>query len=128
MVPAVVSLADNDMQMIFTPLSCSLDALFEYIFGFLNEQAVQIDCIALNTTICVILAENVVTRLSIVLLHFGSVLFSLFRQFVSASAVARFVGLVRFVEARAALCSLLARKVAQTVVLGLGIVVGVVQG
>lgn len=127
MIPAVVSFANDDMQMILAPTPRRLDTLFKHILSFLDEKTVKIDSIFLNTTICIVLAENVVARLSIVLLHFGGMLFSFFRKLVGACAVTRFVGLMGTVKAGASLCSFLAREIAETVVFSFGIAVGVVE-
>ena len=76
MVARVIALADDDMKMIFASASGGFDAFFEHVLCFLHEEAVQINCVALDAPVCIILAEDVIARLSVVLLHFGSVLFS----------------------------------------------------
>ena len=127
MVAAVVSLAHNNVQVILTTALGGLDALLEHVLCLLDEQAVQIDGIFLDAAVGVVLAEDVVARLAVVLLHLGGMLFSLGREVVGARAVARLVGLVGAVEARAALGCFLAGEVAEAVVLGFGVVVGVVE-
>lgn len=126
-VATVISLAYNDMQVSLAPTSCGLDALFKHILGFLNEQPVQINSVVLDTAIGVVFAENVVARLTIIFLHFRSVLLSFLGQLVGACAVARFVGLVSAVEAGATFCCLLAREVTKAIVFCFGIVVGVIK-
>jgi hypothetical protein len=88
---------------------------------------VQVNRVVLHAAVRVVLAEDVVARLAVVLLHLRSVLLSFSRQVVSAGAVAGFVGLVGAVETGAALRCFLASEVAEAVVLGFGIVVGVVE-
>jgi hypothetical protein len=56
---AVVSLADNNVQM---PLACLLrvaDALLEDFFGFFDELAVQVDRVRVDAAYGVVFAENV---------------------------------------------------------------------
>lgn len=76
-VARVVALADDDMEVIFASASGGFDAFFEYVFCFLDEEAVQVDCVVLDAPVGVVLAEDVVARLPVVLLHFGGMLFSL---------------------------------------------------
>jgi hypothetical protein len=76
-VARVISLADDDMKVVFASAAGGFDAFFEHVLCFLDEEAVQIDCVVLNAPICVVLAEDVVARLTVVLLHFGGVLFPL---------------------------------------------------
>jgi hypothetical protein len=78
MVPAVVSLAYNDVEVALSLLSRNPNPLFQHILCLLHEQAVQIDGVAGYAALCVVLAENVVARLVIVLVHFRGVLFTFF--------------------------------------------------
>ena len=64
--------------MVFATTSGGLDAFFEHVFCFLDEESVQVDSVILHAAVCVVFTEDVVARLSIVLLHLCSVLLSLF--------------------------------------------------
>lgn len=98
-VRAVIAFADNDMQMGLATLTCALDALLQHVLSFFNEQAVQVDGVAVNTALSIVGAEDIVPRLSVVLLHLGGVLLALLRQLVGASTVTGLVGLVGAIEA-----------------------------
>lgn len=76
MIARVIALADDDMEMVFASASGGFDAFLQHVLCFLDEEAVQIDCVALDAPVRVVLAEDVVARLPVVLLHFGGVLFS----------------------------------------------------
>lgn len=89
MVSAVIAFAHNDMQMCFAPRLRRSDALFEHIFRFFDEQAVQVDGIASDAISRVVLAEDEVARLAIVLVHLRCMLLALFAQLMGAGAVAR---------------------------------------
>jgi hypothetical protein len=127
MIRAMISLADNNMQVRLPTLPRALDALLEHVLSLLDVQAVQVDGVAGDAVGAVVCAENKVTRL-VVLLHLGRVLLAFFRQRVGARPVAGLVGLVRFVEARAALAGFLTRKVTEPVVFGFCVGGGVVEG
>jgi hypothetical protein len=77
MVARVITLADDDMKVVFASAAGGFDAFFEHVLCFLDEEAVQVDCVVLDAPVCVVLAEDVVARLPVVLLHLRSVLFSL---------------------------------------------------
>jgi hypothetical protein len=98
-VRAVIAFADNDMQMGLATLARALDALLQHVLSFFNEQAVQVDGVAVNTALSIVGAEDIVPRLSVVLFHLGSVLLALLRQLVGTSAVTGLVGLVGAIEA-----------------------------
>jgi hypothetical protein len=116
------------MQVRLPALPRALDALLEHVLGLLDVQAVQVDGVAGDAVGAVVCAEDKVTRLVVVLLHLGRVLLAFFRQRVGARPVAGLVGLVRFVEARAALAGFLTRKVTEPVVFGFCVGGGVVEG
>jgi hypothetical protein len=78
MVARVIALADDDMKMVFASAAGGFDAFFEHILCFLHEEAVQVNRVVLNAPVRIVLAEDVVARLPVVLLHFGGVLFALF--------------------------------------------------
>ena len=118
MVLAMIALAHNDVEMVFAPLASHSDPLFQHILCFFDEEAVQVNRIASDATLGVVFAEYVVARLAIVLVHFGRVSFSFFRELVGARAIAGFVGLVRAVEARRSFGGFLSRKIAEAVILG----------
>ncbi len=128
MIAAVIPLAHNDMQVIFASTSRSFDALLKHILSFLNKQTVQVDGIVLHTAIGVVLKEDEVPRLTVVLLHFRSMLFPFLGQFMCACAIARFIGLVCAIEARASLRCFLTGEITETIVLCFGVVVGVIEG
>lgn len=127
MIAAVVSLAHNDVQVVFAPALGSFDALFQYVLSFLDKQAVQIDCVICYSAVCVVFTENIVARLTVILFHLRSVLLPLLRQVVSACAVAGLVSLVGSIEAGTTFRCFLTSKVAETVIFGFGIAVGVVE-
>jgi hypothetical protein len=112
--------------MAFSSLSRNPDSLFQNILGLFYEQAVEINGIACNTSFRIIFPEDVVARLTIVLVHLGCVGFAFFRKLVSSPSIAGFVGLMRAVETGRSLCSFLSSKVTETVVLRFGIGRGVV--
>ena len=99
MVRTVVSLAHNDVEMRLPLLTRNFDAFFQHIFCFFNKQAVQVDSVTCHAPHGIVLAENIVACLTIVLFHFCGMLLALLRQFVGASPVAGFVGLMRAIEA-----------------------------
>lgn len=99
MVATMIPLADNNMQVGLSLLPRGFNPLFEHVFRLLDEQAVQVDGVASHAAGGIVLAENVVARLVVVLRHLGGVLLAFFAELVGAAAVARFVGLVRAVEA-----------------------------
>jgi hypothetical protein len=105
-----------------------LDALFEDVFGFFDEEAVQVDGVAVDAAVGVVGAENVVARLAVVLFHLRGVLFAFLRELVRPRAIAGLVGLVRFVEAGTSFAGFLAREVAEAVIFGLCVGGRVVQG
>lgn len=109
------------------PVPGSLDSLLQHILGLLDEQAVQIDCVFRYTAVRIVFAEDIVARLTVVLLHLRSMLLSLLRQFVSTRTITRLISLVGAIEAGTTLRCLLTSEVAETVVFSLGIVVGVVE-
>jgi len=107
--------------MAFTSLSRNPNPLFQHILGLFYEQAVEIDGVARDCALGVVFPENVVARLTVVLVHLCGVGFAFFGKLVGARSIAGFVGLVGFVEAGGAFGGFLARKIAETVVLGFGI-------
>lgn len=88
----------------------------------------QVDRVGRNAALRVVFAENKIARLTVVCIHLGSMSFPFLTELVGASAIARFVRLMRAVEAGGSLCSFLAREITETVVLGLRIRGGVVEG
>lgn len=125
----VVALADDDVQVRLAVLLGVADALLEDVLGLLDELAVQVDGVVGDAALRVVLAEDVVRRLLVVLVHLGRVPLALVAQLLGPGAVALLVGLVGPVEAVISLLGLLASEVAQAIIFGLGIVVGaVVEG
>jgi hypothetical protein len=76
---AVVSLADNDMQMAFSALARSAYPLFERIFGFFYEESVQVNRIAFDATLGVVFAENKIACLAVVVVHLCGMRFAFLR-------------------------------------------------
>lgn len=107
--------------MAFTSLSRNPNPLFQNILGLFYEQAVEVNGVARDSALGVVFPEDVVARLTVVLVHLRGVGFAFFGKLVGARSIAGFVRLVGFVEAGGAFCGFLARKVAETVVLGFGI-------
>jgi hypothetical protein len=99
MILAMISLSNNNVQMSLSLLSRYPDPFLQHIFGFFDEQAVEVDGVASDAALGVVLAENVVARLAIVLVHLCCMLFAFFGEFMGACAVAGGVGGVRAVEA-----------------------------
>lgn len=116
-ISAMISLANNDVEVGFSPLPCSSNAFFEHVFSLFNEQTMQVDSVAGDAALSIVLAEDVVAGLTVVLLHLCSMSLALFRELVGACTIAGLVSLMCSVEARAALCCLFAGKVAQAIVL-----------
>jgi hypothetical protein len=89
---------------------------------------VQINRVRTDAPLGVVLAENVVARLAIVFLHLRCMLLAFLAEVVCARTVARLIRLVGAIEARTALRSFLAREIAQTVVFGFRVVIGMIEG
>lgn len=109
MVNAMVPLADDDMQMRLALSPSSLDALLEDILGLLDKLAMQIDRVAVDAAVRVVLAEDELGRLLVVAVHGRAVLLAFLRELVGGGAVAVLVRLVRAVEARRSLAGFLSR-------------------
>lgn len=77
MVGRVVALADNSVQVCLASSLVRADALFENALRLFDELAVEVDAVGVDTAGSVVLAEDVVGRLAVVLLHFGTVSFAL---------------------------------------------------
>jgi hypothetical protein len=126
---AVVSLADDDVQV---PLPCLLgvaDALFQDLFGFLDELAVQVDGVGVDAADGVVFAENVLGRLFVELVGFGGVGFALDGEVVGGAAVAALVGLLGACGEGLVLRLFVPGGVAQAVVFAFRVVGGgVVEG
>ena len=112
--------------MAFSPLSRDPNPLFQHIFGLFYEQAVEVNGITRDSALSVVFPEDVVARLTVVLVHLRGVGFAFFGQLVGSRSIAGLVGLVGFVETGGSLSGFLARKISETVVLGFGIGGGVV--
>ena len=125
-IPAVVAFAHNDVQMAFSSLSRNPDPLFQNILGFFYEQAVEVNGVARDSALGVVFPEDVVARLTVVLVHLRGVGFAFFGQLVGSRSITGLVGLVGFVETGGSLSCFLARKISETIVLGFGIGGGVV--
>lgn len=69
----VVALADNSVQVRLASSLICADALFENALRLFDELAVEVDAISVDTAGSIVLAEDVVGRLAVVLLHFGPV-------------------------------------------------------
>lgn len=87
----VVTLADNSVQVRLASSLIRADALFENALRLLDELAVEVDAIGVDTAGSVVLAKDVVGRLAVVLVHFGTVSLALVGQFLCSGAVAIFV-------------------------------------
>lgn len=68
------------------------NALFQNLLRLLDKLSVQVDCIRLYATICVILAENELGRLLVILFHFAPVGLALFRELFGGGAITARVG------------------------------------
>lgn len=95
----MVALAYNDMEMALTLLLRSSDPSLKYIFGLLDELAVQVDSVGRDVRI--VFPEDVLGRLTVVVL-------GLLAQLVRLGAVAALVGIV---GSRVRLASLVAEIV-----------------
>ena len=91
---AVVAFADDDVQMSLARLLRVADALFEDLFGFFDELAVQVDGVRVDAADGVVFAENVLRGLFVQFVCFGGVGFALQREVVGGAAVAALVGLL----------------------------------
>lgn len=69
----VVALADNSVQVRLASSLIRADALFENALRLFDELAVEVDAIGVDTARSVVLTEDVVGRLAVVLVHFGTV-------------------------------------------------------
>lgn len=78
-ITAMVALAHDDVKVVLAAAFGSLDPLLEHVLSLLNKQAVQIDGVVLDTAVRVVLAEDVVARLAVVLVHLGGVLLAFCR-------------------------------------------------
>lgn len=124
----VVALADNDVEMRLVPGLRVPYPRLQDILGLLDELAVQVDRVRGYASFRVVLAEDVLGRLFVVLLHLGGVLLALVREVLGLGAIAALVGLVGLVKAITAFRGLGTRQVAQPIILGLDVGVRVVMG
>lgn len=115
----VVSLADNDVQVILSVLLGVADALLEDFLGFFDELAVQVDGVAVDFSYGVVLAEDEFGGLLVVLVGFGCVSFALLRELFRFGTIAALVGLLGLRCKVLVLALLFASEVAQTVVFAL---------
>jgi hypothetical protein len=89
---------------------------------------VQINRVRSDAPLGVVLAENVVARLAIVFLHLRCMLLAFLAEVVCASAIARLIRLMGAIKAGTALRGFLTREIAQAVVFGFRVVIGMIEG
>ena len=117
----MVAFADDYVEMGLVRLSSVADPLFEDFFGFFDELAMEIDCIAGDFPYGVVFAKDEFGGLFVVFICFGCVLFGLCRGIVGARSITPFVGLTRFSGVVLVLTLFFAGEVAETVVFLFGI-------
>jgi hypothetical protein len=84
---AVVPFSHDNVQMRLPRTPGVLDSLFENVFRLLDELAVQVYRVSWDATGRVVLAEDELGSLSVILLHFGAVLFALLGECVRCGAI-----------------------------------------
>ena len=99
MVNAMVTLSHNHMKMRLPLPPCNFYPFLEHIFGFFDEETVQVDRVGCDAVAGVVGAEYVVARLLVVLVHLRGMLFSFLAQVVCASSIAGRISLVSAVKA-----------------------------
>lgn len=82
------------MQMILPRAPRIPNPLLEYLLRLLDELPVQVNRIPIHSAHGVVLAENIIRRLLVVLVHHGAVSLALFRERVRGAAIVAFEGLV----------------------------------
>lgn len=98
MINTMVPLAHNHVQMRLALTSSLSYPFLEHVLCFFDEKPMEINGVGSDAVAGVVCAEYVVSRLLVVLVHLGRMLFALLAQFVRAGAVARGIGLVGTIE------------------------------
>lgn len=89
---AVISLADDDVEMALPASLGVTDPGLQDPFSLLDKLPVQVYCIIRDPLRGIILAENIVGSLPVVFFHCGPVLFALVRQTLRLGAIPVVVG------------------------------------
>lgn len=89
----VVALADDGDQVRLAVGLVGADAVLEDAFGLLDELAVQVDRVGLDTPGGIVLAEDEVGGLLVVVVHAGGVCLALVGELLCGGAIAVFIGL-----------------------------------
>jgi len=97
------------------------NALLEDFLGLFDELAVQVDGVTVDFAHGVVFAEDELGGLLVVFVGFGSMRLALLRQLMRLAAVAALVGLLGTRGERLVLALLFTSKVAEAVILALGI-------
>lgn len=90
----VVALADDGEEVVGAAGLVGADALLEDALCLLDELPVQVDLILIDAARRVVLAEDVLGRLAVKVVHLGVVRLALVRKLLRAGAVAGLVGLL----------------------------------
>lgn len=88
----VVALAHNDVQVVLAPGPVLANALPEDALGLLDELAVEIDLVGLDSPRRIVLAEDELGGLEVVLVHLAVVGLALVGELLGFGAVAVVVG------------------------------------
>lgn len=95
MIRRMIPLPHDDVQVRRATRPLRPDPVLEDPLGLLYEEAVQVNAVLVDAALGVVLAEDEVSGLAVVVVHFGGVALALVGELFGSGAIAVFVGLTR---------------------------------